>query len=117
MVLLVGPSTQQVLHYTDFRVSDLDALATISRSNFFRGGGLHLGVWQRSINAAEQAAIDVGVQAAGQKVIPQCPSGNCTFAHYGTVGYCSSCVDVSDAVKIEVKNEEGNDRTGVLSSF
>lgn len=123
MVLLVGPFTQQVLHYTDCIIADPDVAATVSRSNYFRGNGTHVGVDQNSITAAEQAAIDVGVQAVGQKVIPHCPSGNCTFAPYGTVGYCSSCVDVSNAVNFEVKNITisnlggSYNSTGVLSSI
>jgi hypothetical protein len=49
-----------------------------------------------------QSAINTGIFNPGTFVIPfSCPTGNCTFpSQYHSVGYCSSCIDISAKVNV-----------------
>jgi hypothetical protein len=49
-----------------------------------------------------QSAISTGIFNPGTFAIPfNCPTGNCTFpGQYHSVGYCSSCIDISADVKL-----------------
>ncbi|KAF2160832.1 hypothetical protein M409DRAFT_59621 [Zasmidium cellare ATCC 36951] len=104
LALFVDPFTQQVLHYSDCNVLEESGMATIPRTNFFAGGGPHAGAGLISITSDEQASINAGMSAPGGHVDVQCTSGNCTYPPFSTIGYCSACQDISDAIQIEWLN-------------
>ncbi|KAK4505999.1 hypothetical protein PRZ48_003964 [Zasmidium cellare] len=104
LALFVDPFTQQVLHYSDCNVLEESGMATIPRTNFFAGGGPHAGAGLISITSDEQAAINAGISAPGGHVDAQCPSGNCTYPPFSTIGYCSACEDISAAIQFEWLN-------------
>ena len=58
------------------------------------------GVWATSINE--------GVDEANQQALNvDCPSGECDFGTYSSLGVCSHCVDYTDAVKEVCKHQSG----------
>ncbi|CZR50146.1 uncharacterized protein PAC_00018 [Phialocephala subalpina] len=53
-----------------------------------------------------QSAVNVGVFSPGSVATPfTCATGNCTFPQYRTLGFCSTCKDISSEVVITMKNE------------
>ncbi|KAF7196296.1 hypothetical protein HII31_02363 [Pseudocercospora fuligena] len=111
VAIFIGPFSQQVIQYVDFvvPVESGTPLASIPRNNVFKGAGVHDGAGQISFTAPEQAAINAGTFAPGGQVPFVCPSGNCTFPQYTTVGYCSQCQDISSSLKIEYRNFTGGE--------
>ncbi|KXT13644.1 hypothetical protein AC579_4986 [Pseudocercospora musae] len=104
--LLIGPFTQQVLQYTQCAVSvpRSEMLRTqVPRASIFVGNGTHDGAAINTLVLGEQASINAGLYTTGQ-VGAVCPSGNCTFNSYKSVGYCSTCIDVSADAKVVVVN-------------
>ena len=102
--LLVDPFTQQVLHYVDCETLSPAESASIPMSNVFYGGGQDRGAGYMSIASGEQAAVQADIGAPGGQVTYQCPSGNCTFSSFGSVGYCIECTDTSDMISFKVQN-------------
>ncbi|KAK4500896.1 hypothetical protein PRZ48_009088 [Zasmidium cellare] len=117
VALFVDPFTQQVLQYSDCNVLDHTGSANIPRSNFFAGSGTHVAAGTLSITADEQTAINAGIVAPGSVIDMTCSSGNCTFSPYGTIGFCSSCVDISDHVGIKMENFTFNNQSDYPSTI
>ncbi|GIZ48271.1 hypothetical protein CKM354_001133900 [Cercospora kikuchii] len=105
--LLVGPFTQQVLQYDNCAVLDVGSEAYITRASAFMQSneGSHL-------TLREQSFIIAGLYSPGV-VINSCGSGNCTFAPYTTVGYCSRCEDISSQVRTDKVLEQDEDGFGI----
>ncbi|KLJ12773.1 hypothetical protein EMPG_12223 [Blastomyces silverae] len=59
-----------------------------------KGRSMHFGVNQGIMNA-----IFNGDSAP--KLEPSCPTGNCTWPMFHSIGVCSRCVDMADKVKLE----------------
>ena len=104
MVILVDPLAQQILRYTECSVcASGNGFAGIPRTNFFEGHGLDMR-YSQSLSSAFQDAITVGITAPGSPVDVQCSTGNCTFPIFDTLGFCSSCEDLSDRVRLKYGN-------------
>lgn len=96
LVLTVDPFAQQIIRYYDCSVPLAGDQAAVPRTNMFLGGGAHSGAFTETITAPLQAAINAGIFSPGG-LAPKCTTGNCSIEQeYGTVGYCSSCKDVTD---------------------
>ncbi|EME50418.1 hypothetical protein DOTSEDRAFT_69074 [Dothistroma septosporum NZE10] len=105
-MVLIGPFTQQVLQYDQcsVMVKDFDRRQSqVPRASIFIGQGGHEGAGLNSLSMAEQAAINAGLYTTGQ-VSPKCSSGNCTVSPYKSIGYCSSCKDVSQDARVTIEN-------------
>ncbi|KAK5449383.1 hypothetical protein LTS15_008927 [Exophiala xenobiotica] len=75
--------------------------ATIPRTNMMNESGSHIGAGENAITIGLQKAINAGIYNPGTPVEFDCPTGNCTFPDvYHSVGYCSSCIDVTDSLVI-----------------
>ncbi|UJO21715.1 uncharacterized protein CLAFUR5_09061 [Fulvia fulva] len=113
VTLLIGPFTQQVLQYRQCSVvvqkSD-NRQSLVPRASIFLGKGAHEGAGINILTMAEQASVNAGLYTAGQ-VRVTCFSGNCTIAPYKSIGYCSSCVDVSSEARVTTTNNT-NGRLG-----
>ena len=102
LVLVIDPFTQQVIRYYDCGVLVGGVNGTIPRTNVYL---------QRDTNQSQsmngwiepglQAAIVGGVLSPARGVQADCPTGNCTFAEYSTVAYCSACKDVTTELSIQ----------------
>lgn len=102
VALLVGPFTQQVIQYETCAVPAAVSNSNMPRSSVFIGQGVGD---RRDPSAAyigmtmpEQFAVNTGIYTPGSASFT-CDSGNCTFAPYSSIGYCSSCEDVSSSVR------------------
>lgn len=117
VVLFVDPFTQQVLQYTDCTVPDAQVSASIPRSNIFVGGANKTD-YASTLSLNEQAAIQAGLVQPRRSLDATCTSGNCTFPRYGSIAYCSSCVDVSASAVVKAQNLTtlDFDYPGVLTS-
>lgn len=90
VVLVIDPFTQQIIQYYACSVPLLGAQATIPRTNEYLQSSA-------TISPELQAAIKEGVISPNTLMNLECTTGNCTFEHeYTTVGYCSSCMDVTN---------------------
>ncbi|KAL9611182.1 MAG: hypothetical protein Q9167_004167 [Letrouitia subvulpina] len=105
--VLTGPTSQQIIRYYDCNILITNSTASIPRTDILYGRDwadpdMGLGV----IDPSLQVAINAGIFSPGKLVTPECDSGNCTFpTEYHTLGYCSSCTDISDQVHV---NESGS---------
>ena len=109
-ILAVDPFTQQVIHYYNCSVPIDGLQATMPRTNIYlqqdSNQSFAMNEW---IGSGLQAAINNGIMFPKGLVIPGCLTGNCTFnKEYGTVGYCSSCTDVTKDLAIRSAIVESN---------
>lgn len=102
IALLIGPFTQQVIQYEVCAVPAAKSNAIIPRSSVFMGQGTgdrrDPSAPYITLSMPEQSAVNTGVFTSGSASFT-CDSGNCTFAPYSSVGYCSTCEDVSSSVR------------------
>ncbi len=49
-------------------------------------------------------------------LIPSCPSGNCTFPTYQSLGFCNKCIDISDEMRYEYAETEMDCATGLTQN-
>ncbi|KAH8816694.1 hypothetical protein F5884DRAFT_873444 [Xylogone sp. PMI_703] len=107
LAIAIDPATQQLLSYVDCNIVQGGKVAILPRTNYYKGHGRTGGFnaegapIEVTIEPSMQAVINGGLFGSPYVVIPDCASGNCTFAQtYSTVGYCSKCEDISDSIKI-----------------
>ncbi len=106
LMVLIGPFAQQLLLYYDCHWPLDGTEASVALSSFYEDFGsdaptYHIVGGLASVPPAWQQAVNAGLFAPGQKIPVNCPSGNCTFQHtYATLGYCSTCSDVSNQLSI-----------------
>ena len=99
--IITDPTTQQIVQYYDCTLLLEGAQASLPRTNVYIGQGRHAGAGLRTIEPPLQAAINAGIFSPGRAVSSRCDTGNCTFPDiYHTLGYCSSCTDVSEQVVV-----------------
>lgn len=107
IALLVGPFTQQVIQYEVCSVPATESIANIPRASVFMGKGTgntdRSVMYPKSLVLPEQVSINRGIYTPGSGSFT-CDSGNCTFASYTSVGYCSSCDDISSQVLFRTVN-------------
>lgn len=122
LMVAVDPFFQALLQYTDCQLS-LGEKATVARSNYFESTSTYnvfeavdeMGypeTWARRFviyepSVSAQSYLTAAASSHASSVQPYCPTGNCTFERFSTVGYCSTCEDISR--QLEFKNEVKND--------
>ena len=95
------PFAQQLISFNQCTVLDSSANATAPRTGYCH--------WDLPIdpNVAQSLPLDLQLSIykgvfgdpGDMKVQPDCPTGNCTFPPYHTLGFCSFCEDVSHELK------------------
>lgn len=100
--LVIDPFTQQVVQAYTCPITDPKIQASIPRTNVYSELGEHIGAALDTLQPGMQSAIYAGVYNPETITIPfECGSGNCTFVdHYSSIGYCSSCVDLTPNLKV-----------------
>lgn len=109
LAFAIDPFMQQLLRPSDCSVElPVDGMvASLPVATFFERHGSS-GASEDTIssyNVARRAlenALYSGVFNNKPDAIWQCPTGNCTFPFYSTIGLCSSCEDVSADVQVVV---------------
>ena len=102
VAVALDPFAQQIIRYYSCQIPDTGSQATIARSTFFIEAGGHLGAGLSTVAVGLQSSMNAGIfspQTAG--VVFDCGTSNCTFpGSYNTVGYCSTCEDVTSELTI-----------------
>lgn len=111
IILALGSNTfiQQLINSKDCSI-DLPGNATILRTNLFNPKTTHIeaGPWNYP-NTQEMTALVSGLLSSPNDVEVGCSSGNCTFSTmYSTLGYCSTCTDISDRLQFDGDCTETN---------
>lgn len=113
--LLIDPFTQQIVSFYSCPREAPELTATVPRTNNFSSP-----LWTRSsmtvgTGGTGNIQADVGLQGSvyagllggstsdSSYVPPACPSGNCTFDPYWSLGMCSSCKDTTLLLRMDCK--------------
>lgn len=104
LAVAVGPFAQQLVHYETCSLASTTNNATAHRQGLYYLTGQHINSIFNRPEYSMQLAINAGIFAPQANAVPVvCPSRNCTFANtFSTVGYCSSCTDVTDKLNIDM---------------
>jgi hypothetical protein len=92
--LVIDPFAQQVIQAHTCPIADPKAQVSIPKNEY--GAGVD------TLRAAMQSAIYAVVYNPETiTILFDCTTGNCTFEdHYSSLGYCSSCVDLTSNLKV-----------------
>lgn len=119
LMIAVDPFFQTLLQYTDCQQS-LGEMATVARSNYFEStsspgsmGGSDNNKWYRTYVITEpsvsaQSSLTAAAFSHASPIQPYCPTGNCTFESFSTVGYCSKCEDISRQLEFNKEVKKNN---------
>lgn len=103
----------------------------MARSNYFEStskftyarGDIH-NLWYRTYVIVEpsvsaKSSLTAGAFSHASSVQPYCPTGNCTFGSFSTVGYCSTCEDISGQLQFsnEFKSIDGRENSYSCTSM
>ena len=93
LALAFDPFMQQLFSYPVRQVASPAHVATVKQGhpaslqgNLYRGEGLQ--------------ALNVGIWAEDFGITPSCPSGNCTWPEFQSMGYCARCKDVTSTASL-----------------
>lgn len=115
LALAIDPFTQQIVNYYNCSRQVLNVNATIPRTNNFTSPSWHLPAYGADGSGSGNITIDLGRQGAmfsglfkssavdASYVPAHCPTGNCTFDPYWSLGMCSSCTDMTSKVSFKCK--------------
>lgn len=96
---IIGPTVQQMVEIR-IRQIELPSNATvpICNNSYYEVIGLGSGSGQNRVNLPMIGAMYDGfLQTSSQSPLrPNCPSGNCTYPRYQSLGICHQCTDFSD---------------------
>ncbi|RJE20239.1 hypothetical protein PHISCL_07417 [Aspergillus sclerotialis] len=95
LALAFDPFMQQVLSYPVRQVPVPSNTATAQQSVF----PFHMNN-DRVIDNKFGSALYAGIYSNGFGVAPTCPSGNCTWPAFPSMGWCSKCEDVTASAKL-----------------
>ncbi|KAF2495036.1 hypothetical protein BU16DRAFT_378608 [Lophium mytilinum] len=114
LTFMIDPFTQQMVGFVDcYRTVGSDRNSTgprgaISRTNTYAVSGDQLPTGKIEIDGPMAVAITTGLvnppTNASSLVQAECPSGNCTFDLFQTIGICHSCQDVSQMIQEATDN-------------
>ena len=98
--LVSDPFAQQLIIPTNCAQIDPLSNATTACTSFYSDFGSHYMAGPGLLDLKAQMAINRGAFGGPQdlQIQPDCRTGNCTFPPYFTLGFSSSCVDVSDQI-------------------
>lgn len=92
--LAMDPFIQQIIDYPLKEIGRVSDTAAAPRAeSFFVGADTEFA--PTGIDNLALGAINAGLWADGFDIDPICPSGNCTWAPFDSVGWCSQCEDIT----------------------
>lgn len=114
LAVAVDPFVQQLLRPVDCSIEVFEdgMSANLPVATYFGILG-HFGASENSSSlpskqSALQNALYAGTFAPQHDIPWQCPTGNCTFPEYSTIGLCNSCEDVSADVVVNFWSAPAN---------
>lgn len=116
LAVVVDPFVQQIAHYYTCAQVAHSYEAFIPRVNSYQDNeAVRQGAGIQTLGAGTQAAISAGSFSASAFNLPFiCPTGNCTFqTPYLSVGYCSSCSDISTELRTVNYTYLSNNSAGI----
>ncbi|PLB44450.1 hypothetical protein P170DRAFT_513631 [Aspergillus steynii IBT 23096] len=116
LALAIDPFAQQILSFPLREVPDLSIISYIPRTQEYKmehASPMYLGDKKQkiafSLSLSTQLAILKGAFQEGGGVQPSCPTGNCTFPNFFTMGFCSKCEDVSNQANQSCPTYKGSE--------
>lgn len=98
----IDPFTQQIVSYP-LRQDSTAERALVARAQSYNEGSHVLDVGggvKDAPSIGTKAAVYQGIFTSDvQPLIPDCPTGNCTFPAFDSLALCSKCVNVTDDVR------------------
>jgi hypothetical protein len=100
--LLVEPFVQGLISIQTCDLVSANINASVARINYFEEAAFP-GQDETSVNVGLQNAISLGLYTPGSPANFECATGNCSFTKpYSSVGYCGSCVDLTNNLTIQI---------------
>lgn len=91
LALAFDPFMQQILRYPIRQAPSPSKVATVKQARSFL---------IPEIDTSYMKAISTGIWSDEAVFNPSCPSGNCTWTPFRSVGWCSKCEDVTSAATL-----------------
>lgn len=92
----LSPFAQQIVHYYDCAIQTNGTARSPRTSYYLESGGFHLSAGLVNIMPDAQRAVLAGIFSPSGSPDIHCSTGNCTWpTEYSTIGYCSTCKDIS----------------------
>jgi hypothetical protein len=104
LAIASDPFIQQVIKYRPCPQAVPSLQASVLRTNNYTINSNTSLSDVSAIDAPMQAALYEGVYESFSAITPTCPTGNCTFPHYRTVGMCSACNEISNTINATCSN-------------
>ena len=103
--ILVDPLSQQLIRLYDCQLEVPNMAAIIPRTNNFEERGGHIGAATNRMTNGFVGSLAAGQFSTSPPQVPFTCSSNFTFdCEYSSVGYCSSCSDVSARLRFSGAN-------------
>lgn len=101
--LAVDPLSQQLLHLHGWNETVHEGVASLPRTQLLDEVGGHIGAGLSAMSGGFLGSLAAGQFSSRPPQVPfSCATGNCTFPQaYSSVGYCSSCTDITDKLVFE----------------
>ncbi|KAK4118301.1 hypothetical protein N657DRAFT_606427 [Parathielavia appendiculata] len=98
-----GPFAQQIVHFYDHEYVDVAQTAWLARADVVDSLGPKLDSTTWSIDPTFKANAITALFVPTQETLSQprfnCPTNNCTWAPFSTLGFCPTCADLSPQLK------------------
>lgn len=111
LTFVADPFAQQLIQHVDCLRKNYDLPAELRRTNFHHRTITHFR--DPRLVPELELAITIGTTFPPENphslVDFRCPSGNCTFPAFQTLGMCNSCADISDEIRTQgLRNQHDN---------
>ncbi|KAK4148397.1 hypothetical protein C8A00DRAFT_39041 [Chaetomidium leptoderma] len=107
-----GPFAQKIVHFTSHEYVDVAQTAWITRAEIVDSLGPKMDSTTWSLDTIFKANAITSLFLPTQEVLSQprfnCPTGNCTWAPFSTLGFCPTCADVSSQLNRTCKTVGDN---------
>ncbi|KAI1078194.1 hypothetical protein F5B20DRAFT_592082 [Whalleya microplaca] len=109
----MGPFTQQAVKTVPCVYPREEIKASLPLAHFVPGSSsfyrIGAGLYEAQVDM-KGAMINGIVNPTGNDsaIVATCPTGNCTFPSYSSIGMCSSCIDTTSLVSVSGSDEQRN---------
>ncbi|KAJ6032736.1 hypothetical protein N7540_003468 [Penicillium herquei] len=92
-MLAFDPMVQQIISYSSESI--------IIATDMLAADALQLRYFNEISDVDLYGACYLGIWATDFTITPNCPSGNCTWPSYKSVGFCSQCADITSTATLD----------------